>query len=68
MLRNNLKYKEDTVKTILDGKEYTIINLTPIYSKEERQKVKEKIESKLLKYSKNMYKPLKQDVYINSSS
>lgn len=52
MLRNNLKYKEDTVKTILDGKEYTIINLTPIYSKEERQKVKEEIESKLFEVFK----------------
>lgn len=36
----NLKYKEETVKTVIDEKEYTIINLTPIYTDERRKKLK----------------------------
>ncbi len=43
----NLKYKEEKSTVFIGDKEYTVINLTPIYTKEERQKVREEIESKL---------------------
>ena len=43
----NLKYKEEKSTVFIRDKEYTVINLTPIYTKEERQKVREEIESKL---------------------
>lgn len=47
MIRNNLNYTEEKSVVTISGKEYTVINLTPIYTKEERQKIKEEIESRL---------------------
>ena len=47
MIRNNLNYTEEKSIVTISGKEYTVINLTPIYTKEERQKIKEEIESRL---------------------
>ena len=46
-LFKNLKYKEEKSTAFIGDKEYTVINLPPIYTKEERQKIKEEIESRL---------------------
>ncbi len=43
----NLKYKEEKSFVYIGNNRYTVINLTPIYTEEERKKVKEEIESRL---------------------
>jgi len=43
----NIKYEEKTSKKIFCGKEYIITHLVPNLKKEEKQKIKNDIESKL---------------------
>lgn len=44
---NNLKYEEKISKRFFCNKEYVVTNLVPRLKKEEKQKVKTDIESKL---------------------
>lgn len=43
----NMKYEEETSKKFFCGKEYIITNLVPKLKKEEKQKIKNDIESRL---------------------
>ncbi len=47
MIRNNLNYTEEKSVVTISGKEYTVINLTPIYTRDERQEIKKEIEANL---------------------
>lgn len=43
----NIKYEEETSKKVFYGKEYIITHLVPKLKNEEKQKIKNDIESKL---------------------
>ncbi len=52
MITNNLKYMEEKSVIYISGKKYTVKNLTPIYSKDEREKIKKEIEANLFEIFK----------------
>lgn len=52
MTTNNLKYTEEKSVLYIGGKKYTVINLTPIYSKDERENIKKEIEANLFEVFK----------------
>ncbi|MGN1044287.1 MAG: hypothetical protein ACI4PR_05845 [Acutalibacteraceae bacterium] len=52
MTTNNLKYTEEKSFLYISGKKYTVINLTPIYSKDERENIKKEIEANLFEIFK----------------
>ena len=43
----NIEYEEDVKKVLIGKKEVVVVNRTPIYSPEERERVKEEINRKL---------------------
>lgn len=52
MISSKLNYKEEKSIVIISGKKYTVVNLTPIYTRDERQKIKKEIEANLFEVFK----------------
>ena len=67
MITNNLKYMEEKSVIYISGKKYTVKNLTPIYSKDEREKIKKEIEANLFEiFKKYVWKFKIQYFYLQS--
>ena len=67
MTTNNLKYTEEKSVIYISGKKYTVTNLTPIYSKDEREKIKKEIEANLFEiFKKYVWKFKIQYFYLQS--